>query len=204
MTQTCSTCGGEGQIIETPCAECRGSGRVSRRNKLTVRIPPGIYDGATLRIAGEGEAGSRGGEPGDLFVLVRIKPHPKFERDGDDLVYEQALSFPQAALGCKVEVPTLTPEKARIKIPAGVAHGTTLRVQGKGLPRLRGRGYGDLLVRLKIEVPTHLTDRQRELLEKFAASLDGAPDAPPEERETEPSPEHKVEGGIFKKIFGGD
>ncbi|MFA5140000.1 MAG: molecular chaperone DnaJ [Elusimicrobiota bacterium] len=204
MTQTCSNCGGEGQIIETPCRNCSGSGRVRQRNKLTVRIPAGIYDGATLRIGGEGEAGGRGGESGDLFVIVRIKPHPKFERDEDDIIYDLPISFPQAALGCKIDIPTLGPEKARIRVPEGVQHGTLLRVQGKGMPRLRGKGFGDLLVRVRVEVPKGMNARQRELLERFAAALDGSPEPKEERPEEPPSAKDKDDGGIFKKIFGGD
>ncbi len=211
MTQTCSTCGGEGQIVETPCSACHGAGRQRRDHKVTIRIPAGIYDGATLRIAGEGESGGRGGEAGDLFVHVRIKAHPKFHRDEDDLVYEARISYPQAALGAKVSVPTLSGEPARIRIPMGTADGSAFRVKGKGMPRLKGRGQGDLIVRVRLEVPKELTPRQTELLEELArtlgqeASIDrggAASDDPGDEKPVEK--DEKSSGGLFKKFFGGE
>lgn len=194
MTQPCSHCGGTGQSVEHPCRDCRGAGRMRRRRKLTLRIPPGIYDGATLRIEGEGESGSLGGPPGDLYVAVQVKENPRFERDEDDLVYVQPVSFPQAALGCTLTVPTISGEKSRIKIPAGVQDGALFRVAEKGMPRLRGRGHGDLLVRIRVQVPKHLTQRQEELLREFASTL--------EEGEGERPASGGEEGGIFKKIFG--
>lgn len=197
MTQPCPQCGGEGQVIQTPCPSCGGAGRVRRAHKVTIRIPPGVYDGAMLRIQGEGEAGARGGEPGDLYVVVRLKHHPRFERDEDDLVFEERVTFPQAALGCKLDVPTLSGEKARIKVPAGAHDGMMLRIPAKGMPRLKGRGFGDLLVRLKIDVPKDLTAEQRRLLEELDKAFGGESAADGAEPE-------KEEGGIFKKIFGGE
>ncbi|MDE2291682.1 MAG: J domain-containing protein, partial [Elusimicrobia bacterium] len=209
MSQACSACGGEGQTVETPCPECQGSGRRRATHKVTIRIPPGIYDGATLRIAGEGEGGGRGGEPGDLFVNVRVKPHPRFHRDEDDLVYEARLSLPEAALGAKVSVPAIDGEPARIRIPGGTSDGSAFRVKGKGMPRLKGRGHGDLIVRVRLEVPKELTARQRELLTELArtlgveGSLDGGDShAAPEERPERD--EGRSSGGLFKKFFGGE
>lgn len=208
MTQACSACGGEGQTVETPCAECHGAGRRRASHKVTVRIPPGIYDGATLRISGEGEAGGRGGEAGDLYVHVRLKPHPRFARDEDDLVYESRISFPEAALGAKVTVPTISGEPSRIKIPAGTADGSAFRVKGKGMPRLKGRGTGDLIVRVRLEVPKELTAAQRQLLLELARSMGvgdslGA-DAAGGEKGEEAESDDKSSGGLFKKFFGGE
>lgn len=208
MTQACSACGGEGQTVETPCGECRGAGRRRAPHKVTVRIPAGIYDGATLRISGEGEAGGRGGEAGDLYVHVRLKPHPRFARDEDDLVYESRISFPEAALGAKVTVPTISGESSRIRIPPGTSDGSAFRVKGKGMPRLKGRGTGDLIVRVRLEVPKELTAAQRQLLLDLARSMgvgdslgaDGSAGEKPEDAE----PEDKSSGGIFKKFFGGE
>jgi len=199
MTQTCSSCGGEGRTIETPCGTCQGAGRVRKKHQLTVRIPAGVYDEATLRISAEGEAGSHGGENGDLYVHVRVKPHARFERDDDDLVFERSITFPQAAMGAAVSVPTLMGDSARIKIPSGTSDGKMFRIKEKGMPRLRGRGYGDLLVRVRIDVPKELDARQKELLQEFAATLEE-----PTEPEA-PGPKGKSEkNGIFKKIFGGE
>lgn len=208
MTQTCSSCGGEGQTVETPCGSCRGAGRVKNSHKVTIRIPAGVYDGATLRIAGEGEAGQRGGEAGDLYVLVRVKNDPRFERDEDDLIVERGISFPQAALGGSVEVRTISGETSKIRIPAGARDGMMLRLKDKGMPRLRGRGFGDMLVRVRIDVPKSLSAEQKEILETFQRTLGENGDAPEAEspkRERRKTPKKpKEEGGIFKKIFGGD
>lgn len=195
LAQTCPGCGGEGQVLDNPCRDCRGVGRVRREAKLTVRVPAGIYDGATLRVEGEGEAGAHGTPPGDLFVVVRVKGDPRFERDGDDLIAERAVDISEAALGTTLEVATLSGERTKIKIPAGVQHGTQLRVREKGMPRLKGRGFGDLIVKVKVAVPRDLTAHQRKLLEEFAKSLheNGAHGA-----------SHREEGdsGIFGKLFG--
>ena len=155
----------------------------------------GVQEGTTLRIQGAGEAGGRGGTPGDLYVLVHIKPHPKFEREGDDLLVRRHLSFPQAALGSEISVPTLNGDKAKIKIPAGVQNGAIFRLRDKGMPRLTARGRGDLLVEVKIDVPKSLTARQKKILEAFASTL--------EDNSEEPSPpQEEGKGGFFKKIFG--
>jgi molecular chaperone DnaJ len=191
MTQTCPDCGGEGQRVDNPCRECRGSGRTRKRAELAVKIPPGIYDGATLRISGEGEAGGRGAPPGDLYVAVRLKPDPRFERVEDDLKVHANLDIAHAALGTTISVPTLDGEPTHIRVPAGTQHGATLRVREKGMPKLHGRGRGDLLIEVRLVVPQGLTGRQKELLEEFARSLHG-------------DQEHggKDDSGIFKKIFG--
>ncbi|OGR58238.1 MAG: molecular chaperone DnaJ [Elusimicrobia bacterium GWA2_69_24] len=207
MTQPCSSCGGEGRLIEIPCRPCGGSGRVQKGHKVTVRIPPGIYDDATLRISGEGEAGQRGGEKGDLYVHIRIAPHPRFHREEDDLIFDKSISFAQAALGATVSVPTLGGENARIRIPAGTHEGMTFRIKGKGMPRLRGRGEGDLLVRVKIDIPKELDARQQGLLREFARSLgeEFPGDAAPEACEAPvEDPEVREKKNIFKKIFGGE
>ncbi|MFH2204834.1 MAG: molecular chaperone DnaJ [Elusimicrobiota bacterium] len=201
MSQTCSSCGGEGRMIETPCKPCRGSGRVRKRHKVTIRIPAGVYEGATLRIAGEGEVGSHGGGHGDLYVIVRMKPHPKFDRKGDDLVFARRITFPQAALGCTISVPTLAPDKARIKVPAGTHDGQMFRIPEKGMPRLQGRGYGDMLVRVKIDVPKRLSARQTQLLEEFGKSLE-EPEQPTNKDADKPGGGAPGEGGIFNKLFG--
>jgi molecular chaperone DnaJ len=191
MTQACPDCGGEGQRVDNPCRECRGSGRTRKSAELTVKIPPGIYDGATLRIAGEGEAGGRGAPSGDLFVLVRLKPDPRFERVEDDLRVHANLDIAQAALGMTLSVPTLDGEPTHIRVPAGTQHGATLRVREMGMPKLHGRGRGDLLVSVRVTVPQALNARQKELLEEFSRSLHG--DQPQGGKE---------DSGIFKKIFG--
>jgi len=207
MTQTCSSCGGEGRTVETPCSSCRGAGRVKNSHKVTIRIPAGVYDGATLRIAGEGETGARGGEPGDLYVVVRVKPDPRFERDEDDLIVERQISFPQAALGGSIEVRTISGEASKIKVPGGARDGMMLRMKEKGMPRLRGRGFGDMLVKVRIEVPNELSPEQRDILERFQRTLgeNGEPSgtAKRERRKTPKKPKDEG-GGIFKKIFGGD
>ena len=194
MSQACPHCGGAGRVVESACSACNGGGRVRQRAKRTVRVPPGIEDGSSLRVQGAGEGGGHGTVPGDLYVHIKVRPHPRFERSEDDLIYKQRITFPQAALGCTLEVPTLGGPKAVIKVPAGVQDGTTLRIHDQGMPRLQARGSGDLLVRLKVEIPKNLTPKQRQLLEEFARTLDGG--APPAK------PESEGEGGIFKKIFG--
>jgi molecular chaperone DnaJ len=191
MQQACPTCGGWGQIIEKPCTECRGAGRARREAKLTLHIPAGAQTGTVLRISGEGEAGAGG--PGDLYVELRVKPHPHFDRDGDDLIYAKVLTFPQATLGATVEVPTIDGEKTQVKVPAGIQHGTSLRLRDRGMPRLQGRGRGDLLVQVRVEVPKDLTEKQKELLREYEKSL---------EHEENPGT-REAEGGVFKKIFGG-
>ncbi|MBI3549371.1 MAG: molecular chaperone DnaJ [Elusimicrobia bacterium] len=196
MSQTCSQCRGEGTIIETPCKDCDGNGRIAQKTERTIRIPPGIPDDATLRVQGAGETGGRANEPGDLFVQVHVRDHSQFHRDGDDLHYQRRVSFPEAALGATAEVPTIEGEKTTIKIPEGTQDGTTLRIREKGMVKLNGRGRGDLFVKVKVEVPRHLTPEQKGILEKFQKSLDGEPPGPGEHLK------ERHDSGIFKKIFG--
>ncbi|NLM52467.1 MAG: molecular chaperone DnaJ [Firmicutes bacterium] len=165
--RTCEACGGTGTIIKEHCPQCQGSGRVQRRRKIEVKIPPGVDTGSRLRISGEGEAGLHGGPPGDLYVVIHVRKHKIFVREGDDVVMEQPISFVQAALGTELEVPTLD-GKARIKIPEGTQTGTVFRLRGKGIPHLRGFGSGDQRVRVIVQVPKKLTAKQKELLREFA------------------------------------
>lgn len=166
FTQTCPSCGGAGTRIEKPCSGCRGEGRVARNTKLNVRIPPGVDTGSRLRSGGNGEAGLAGGQPGDLYIVLTVKEHELFERQGDDLFCEIPIKFTLAALGGSIEVPTLS-GKAALKIPHGTQSGTTFRLRGRGMPSLRGGAQGDQLVRVQVEVPTVLSGEQRRLLEEF-------------------------------------
>ncbi|NGO39621.1 molecular chaperone DnaJ [Limisphaera ngatamarikiensis] len=172
IAQTCPHCQGAGVVVERPCRACRGTGRRERTSRIKLRIPPGVDTGARLRSAGNGEAGWRGGPPGDLYVVVHVRPHEIFHRDGDDLLCEVPISFVQAALGGEIEVPTLN-GKATIKIPPGTQSGTVFRLKGKGVPSVQGLGRGDLHVRVVVEVPTKLTAAQRAKLEEFAALCSG-------------------------------
>ena len=176
VARPCPECGGEGRVNRTPCNECRGQGRVRKDRLLGLTIPAGIEDGRQLRVAGEGDGGSHGGPPGDLFVVVHVRPHEIFRRHGDDLVCEVPLSFAQAALGADIEVPLLK-GKSALTVPGGTQHGDLLRLKGKGVPHLNGRGRGDAVYQVAIEVPKRLSDRQRELLEEFqrASPSDGGP-----------------------------
>jgi molecular chaperone DnaJ len=167
FTQTCPTCGGAGTKIEKPCAVCRGEGRVAKTSKLNLRIPPGVETGSKLRSSGSGEAGTAGGSSGDLYVILTVKEHELFERQGDDLFCEIPIKFTLATMGGSIEVPTLF-GKAALKIPSGTQSGTTFRLRDKGMPSLRGGRQGDQLVRIHVEVPTALTAEQRRLLEEFA------------------------------------
>lgn len=172
LLQTCPYCGGRGQVVPDPCPQCRGRGVVDEEARLTVRVPAGVDSGTRLRVEGEGEPGRFGGMSGDLYVEVRVKPHPFFERQGLDVLCEVPISFPQAALGAQIEVPTLD-GKVRVKVPAGTQSGKVLRLRGKGLHDVRGLSRGDQLIRLQVETPTRLTARQRELLEEFERISEG-------------------------------
>lgn len=165
--QTCPSCNGAGQIIEKPCTDCRGEGRVMDSSTVKVRIPAGVHTGSKLRSAGKGEAGQSGGPAGDLYIVIHVKEHDLFERHEDDLYCELPIKFTLAALGGAIDVPTLF-GKGNLKIPAGTQSGTTFRLRGQGMPRLRGSGQGDLLVRVHVEVPTKLNNEQKKLLEDFA------------------------------------
>jgi molecular chaperone DnaJ len=172
IARTCGTCGGSGRRIVKPCKACRGQGRIRRERTLTVRIPPGVGDGTRLRLSGEGEASAEGGPPGDLYVMLRVKSHPVFVRDGSNLVCEATLSFAQAALGTTIRVPVVGGEPQDVDVPAGTQAGTVIRLAGKGVPGLQGGGRGDQLVVIRLRTPDRLTPEQRELFEKLA-SLDG-------------------------------
>jgi len=167
FTQTCPTCAGSGSKIEKPCSACHGEGRSPKTTKLNVRIPPGVDTGSRLRSSGNGEAGQAGGQTGDLYIVLSVKDHELFERNGDDLYCEIPIKFTLATLGGTIEVPTLF-GKASLKIPAGTQSGTTFRLRDKGMPSLRGGRQGDQLVRTHVEVPTSLTAEQRQMLEEFA------------------------------------
>nr|WP_231964928.1 molecular chaperone DnaJ [Verrucomicrobium sp. GAS474] len=171
MAQTCPRCRGTGKTIEKSCTRCKGEGRVKHKASINVRIPAGIDDGTRLRSAGHGEGGVNGGPSGDLLVVVHVREHELFKRDGADLFCDVPISFARATLGGDLEVPTLD-GKAIVKIPAGSQHGRLFRLKGKGLPDLRSRTPGDLHVRILIEVPTSLNIEQRELLQAFATSCD--------------------------------
>lgn len=167
VSRTCDRCGGSGSVIRKPCSRCRGTGKVPKRSKVKINVPPGADTGLRLKMNGEGEAGEKGGPRGDLYIFVNVEPHPLFQRDGDDVLCEIPISFPQAALGTEAEVPTLLDGKGRIKIPAGTQSGTILRMRGKGIPNLRGYGQGDQLVRVVVEVPAKLTQEQRDILRRL-------------------------------------
>jgi len=167
----CPQCKGKGVLIESPCRNCQGSGLVRRRRKISVKIPMGIDEGNQLRLRGEGEMTSNGGEPGDLYVLVHVTPHDLFMREGDDLYYVLMIGFPHAALGADVSIQTLD-GPTNVRIPAGTQAGEVIRLKGKGMPRFRGYGRGDLLIRVGISVPERLSSRQRELLEQLGKELD--------------------------------
>jgi molecular chaperone DnaJ len=167
FTQTCPTCAGTGTRIEKPCTACRGEGRVLKTTKLNVRIPPGVDNGSRLRSSGNGEAGVAGGATGDLYIVLSVKEHELFERQGDDLFCEIPIKFTLATLGGSIEVPTLF-GKGSLKIPTGTQSGTTFRLRDKGMPSLRGGRQGDQLVRVHVEVPQSLTSEQRKILEEFA------------------------------------
>jgi molecular chaperone DnaJ len=167
-TQTCSACGGRGRIIDVYCDNCRGSGRVSEVVTRRLRVPEGIESGMRLKVPGAGHAGEPGASPGDLYVAVRVEEDPQLVRDGEDLVHRLRINFVQAALGAEVEVPTLD-GAVPVSIEAGTQPGKTVRLRGEGMPRIRGRGRGDLKVVVDVMVPTRLTSEQRELLERFDA-----------------------------------
>jgi molecular chaperone DnaJ len=167
IAKTCSQCGGAGSIIADPCPTCAGAGRVRVTQQLSVKIPAGVDTGSRLKLRGEGEAGTVGGPSGDLYVVISVREHPIFSRQGKDVICEVPVSFTQLALGAEIEVPTLA-EKAKLKIPPGTQTGTVFRLREQGISDLQGYGRGDQLVRVHIEVPKKLTARQRELLEEYA------------------------------------
>jgi molecular chaperone DnaJ len=168
--ETCNECNGKGVFVENICRDCKGSGSVQRLRMIKLKIPPGIDDGYSLRLSGEGKPGNEGGPKGDLYVVVHVKPHKIFKREGSDIFCEAHVGFPQAALGTEIYVPTLD-GKAKIKIPAGTQSGTLFRLKGKGVPHLHGWGRGDQFVKVVVQTPTKLTRRQKELLMELAKEM---------------------------------
>jgi molecular chaperone DnaJ len=168
LRQSCPHCQGSGRILEKPCKTCHGDGRHEHNSEIKLRIPPGVDTGSRLRSSGNGEAGFRGGPAGDLYVVLHVKSHDLFQRDGDDLICEAPVSFVQAALGAEIEVPTLD-GKVTVKIPSGTQPGAAFRVKGKGVRNLQGYGHGDLHVRIRVQVPSHLNAEQKAKLREFAA-----------------------------------
>jgi len=167
LERTCPTCHGRGQVIDDPCKVCGGGGRVTRERTLSVNIPTGVEDGTRIRLAGEGEAGLRGGPPGDLYIFLEVAPHEFFQRDGADLHCRVPISMSSAALGGEFEVPAIDGSKVRVKVPEGTQTGRRFRLGGKGMPVLRSKQTGDMYVQVAVETPQNLTKRQRELLAEF-------------------------------------
>jgi molecular chaperone DnaJ len=168
----CPRCGGEGEIIAAPCHECGGQKRVQVMRKLVVKVPAGVDEGTQIRLQGEGESGTNGGPSGHLYVQIAIREHPLFERDNQDLLYTLPLNIVQAALGDEVTVPTLDGDEV-LRIPAGTQHGKTFRIKNKGVPNLKRSGRGDMIVTTRIDVPTHLNEKQKALLREFSRTLNG-------------------------------
>ncbi|QHQ36745.1 molecular chaperone DnaJ [Algicella marina] len=169
VERTCPTCQGRGQIIKNPCTSCAGAGRVKKDRSLSVNIPQGVETGTRIRLAGEGEAGQRGGPSGDLYIFIEVEDHPIFERDGTNLYCRIPVSMTTAAMGGELEAPTIDGGRSRVKVPAGVQTGKQLRLRGKGMPALRGGTFGDLYIELAVETPVNLTNRQKDLLKEFEA-----------------------------------
>ncbi len=167
VERSCPTCNGQGQIVKNPCKSCGGAGRVEKERALSVNIPAGVETGTRIRLAGEGEAGMRGGPSGDLYIFIEVREHPLFQRDGVNLFCRVPVSITTAALGGEVDVPTIDGGKSRVKVAAGSQTGKQMRLRGKGMPALRGGGVGDMLIELAVETPVNLTARQRELLREF-------------------------------------
>jgi molecular chaperone DnaJ len=167
VERTCPTCGGLGQVIKNPCKVCHGQGRVEKERALNVNIPAGVETGTRIRLAGEGEAGMRGGPSGDLYIFVEVEKHELFERDGVNLYCRVPVSMAKAALGGAIEVPTIDGGRGRVQIPEGSQSGRQMRLRGKGMPALRGGGVGDMFIELAVETPVNLTARQKEILREF-------------------------------------
>lgn len=172
VQQTCPRCHGQGKIISDPCESCRGEGRVEEYKTLSVKVPAGVDTGDRIRLSGEGEAGTQGGPTGDLYVVISVREHDIFQRDGKHLYCEVPISFTEAALGGELEVPTLD-GRVKLKIPEGTQTGKQFRLRGKGVAPVRGGGAGDLMCRVAVETPVNLSRRQRELLEEFRGTLEG-------------------------------
>jgi molecular chaperone DnaJ len=177
MSMPCPQCHGEGQTITDPCPNCHGQGLVKEKQHVRVHIPAGVDSGMRLKMSGYGDAGQGGGPSGDLYVFITVEPHEIFEREGNDIILDLPVSFTEAALGCKKEVPALTSKACRITIPEGTQNGKIFRVKGEGFPNVHGQGKGDLLVRMFVETPTKLTDKQKQLLKEFS-DLEGPANLP--------------------------
>src|SRR6476659_5886347 len=186
LERTCVACQGRGQVIDNPCPNCSGSGRVTRERTLSVNVPPGVEDGTRIRLAGEGEAGVRGGGQGDLYIFLSLSPHPFFQRDGADLHCRVPISMVTAALGGGFDVPTIDGGRTRVKVPEGTQSGRRFRLGGKGMPVLRARETGDMYVQVLVETPQKLTKKQKELLQEFE-----------QQSSTETQPEA---AGFFSKV----
>jgi molecular chaperone DnaJ len=188
IERTCPACQGRGQTMDNPCSDCGGQGRRQQDRKLSVDIPKGIEDGTRIRLANEGEAGARGGPPGDLYIFISLKPHDLFQRDGADLYAKVPISMTTAALGGEFDIPTLEGTRAKVKVSSGTQPGQRVRLKQKGMPVLRSKDIGDLYVQLDVETPQNLSRRQRELLEEFekASTKDNSP----------------TSGGFFDKLKG--
>ncbi len=167
VERTCPTCSGLGQIIKNPCNTCRGAGRVEKDRTLSVNIPAGVETGTRIRLAGEGEAGMRGGPSGDLYIFIEVQEHELFERDGANLFCRVPVSMSSAALGGSIEVPTIDGGRGRVQVPAGSQSGRQMRLRSKGMPHLRGGSTGDMIIELAVETPVNLTSRQKEILREF-------------------------------------
>lgn len=177
MSTTCPQCHGEGQMITDPCKACSGQSLVKDKQHVKVHIPAGVDNGMRLKMSGYGDAGQGGGPAGDLYVFITVKPHEMFEREGNDIILDLPISFTEAALGCKKDVPALRSHACRITVPEGTQNGKVFRVKGEGFPNVHGQGKGDLLVRIFVETPSELSSRQKELLEEFA-KLEGPSNQP--------------------------
>ena len=173
MRQTCPDCGGKGQVVEKPCKKCRGSGVEHVKENITVKIPSGVRSGVTLRVSNGGDIGQNGGGYGDLYVEIHVKDHKIFAREGDHLVLDATITYPQAVLGGSIKVPTIEGKEVEVTIPKGTQFGEVLKMQGCGMPKLGKKGFGDLLIQVKIEVPKKPTARQKELLEELAKETGG-------------------------------
>ncbi len=167
IERTCPSCQGRGETIDDPCPDCHGQGRVTKERTLAVSIPPGVEDGTRIRLAGEGEAGSRGGPTGDLYIFLSVKPHEFFQRDGADIFCRVPISMTTAALGGNVDVPTVEGNRVRMPVPSGTENGKQFRLKGKGMPVLRSKVQGDMYIQVEVETPKNLSRKQRELLEEF-------------------------------------
>jgi len=183
FSQTCNRCGGSGEVIETPCAVCNGRGKVKKSSSISLKIPPGVDTGTSVRVRGKGEAGELGGPSGDLYVVIHVKPHKIFEREGDDLYTEVPMLFTTACLGGEIEVPTLK-SSVKMRVPPGTPTDKVFKLKGKGMPGLHGRSQGDEYVKVVVQVPSKLTSEEKKLLEEFQRL------------------ERERSKGIFKKMFG--